>query len=177
MVVSTNGEKAYFSSDHLDTTGIVNIYHFKLYPKAQPVRSTYLAGVVRDAETLKPLMARVHIYSLSDKELLGDYHTDDQGKFLAILPEDNEFAINVTASNYLFYSGTLKLDSVSSATKPIHRYIDLEKVSPGKVLTLNNIYFPTDKFDLDPKSEFELNQLLQFMRSNKSVHILIKGTY
>ncbi|MFA8450949.1 MAG: OmpA family protein [Bacteroidales bacterium] len=176
LVVNTKGEKAYFSSNNLDSTGVVKIYSFDLYSEIQPRKSTYFKAIVKDSKNRNPLKADLQIYSLSENRLIGEYQTNpDNGSVLVILPESANYAINVNKKGYIFYSASLKLDKVSSATKPLQEIIYLDKVLPGKVFTLNNIYFPTNEFTIDPKSEFELNKLFMFMEINPDVEILIKG--
>jgi len=50
--------------------------------------------------------------------------------------------------------------------------IDLEE---GKIVTLKNIFFETDKFELLPRSYIELNKLLTLMRLNRNMVIEIRG--
>ena len=54
---------------------------------------------------------------------------------------------------------------------------DLTKIplEEGKIVTLKNIFFETDKFELLPRSFIELNKLLKLMRENPNMSIEIRG--
>lgn len=54
---------------------------------------------------------------------------------------------------------------------------DLMKIplEEGKIVTLKNIFFETDKYELLPRSFIELNKLLKLMRENTNMVIEIRG--
>lgn len=174
LVVNAIGSKAYFSTDKFDTLSNANIYQFDLYKEVQPTKTTYLLANVRDAETKKKLEAQAKIYSFTKDQLIGQYKTND-GSFVAILPEQNEYAIHVEAKGYLFYSDNITIDTVSSLSKPYQVTIDLMPIAKGEKMKLENIYFETNKYMLEAKSHFELLELVNFMKKNADVKIEVKG--
>jgi outer membrane protein OmpA-like peptidoglycan-associated protein len=50
-----------------------------------------------------------------------------------------------------------------------------QKLEPGKIIQLKNIYFEFDKDELMPRSFVELNKLLKIMRENPKLSIEIMG--
>ncbi len=54
---------------------------------------------------------------------------------------------------------------------------DLTKIplEEGKIVTLKNIFFETDKYELLPRSYIELNKLLKLMQENRNMVIEIRG--
>ena len=50
-----------------------------------------------------------------------------------------------------------------------------QKLEPGKIIQLKNIYFEFDKDELMPRSFVELNKLLKIMRENPKLVIEIMG--
>jgi outer membrane protein OmpA-like peptidoglycan-associated protein len=50
--------------------------------------------------------------------------------------------------------------------------LELQK---NKIILLKNIYFDTDKADLQPRSNVELNKLLQIMIDNPTLRIEVRG--
>ncbi len=54
---------------------------------------------------------------------------------------------------------------------------DLTKIplEEGKIVTLKNIFFETDKYELLPRSYIELNKLLKLMRDNRNMIIEMRG--
>ena len=45
----------------------------------------------------------------------------------------------------------------------------------GRSVILKNIFFESNKFDLQPESKIELQKLLNFLNQNKTVHISVDG--
>ncbi len=50
-----------------------------------------------------------------------------------------------------------------------------QKLDPGRIIQLKNIYFEFDKDELMPRSSVELNKLLKIMRDNPKLNIEIMG--
>ncbi|HWB64407.1 MAG TPA: OmpA family protein, partial [Chitinophagales bacterium] len=53
--------------------------------------------------------------------------------------------------------------------------IPLSKIKVGQSVVLNNIFFETDKFDLQPESEAELGVIIKLMEKNPTMQIEIGG--
>src|SRR5438045_2778031 len=53
--------------------------------------------------------------------------------------------------------------------------IPLQPIEVNAAIVLNNIFFETKKFDLDPKSQVELDKLVQLLNDNPTVKIEISG--
>ena len=51
----------------------------------------------------------------------------------------------------------------------------LSKIERGKSVVLENIFFAFDSFELDPKSDNEIDRLVSFLKDNPSVAIEIVG--
>jgi len=71
---------------------------------------------------------------------------------------------------------------VVSASSSFHRIFSVkpddltkQKLEPGKIIQLKNIYFEFDKDELMPRSFVELNKLLKIMRENPKLVIEIMG--
>ncbi|RZM22408.1 MAG: OmpA family protein, partial [Pedobacter sp.] len=63
----------------------------------------------------------------------------------------------------------------ASFNKPFELEINLEKIKVGTNLTLKNIFFDVNKYDLLPSSITELNTLIELLQVNPTVHIEIQG--
>jgi outer membrane protein OmpA-like peptidoglycan-associated protein len=53
--------------------------------------------------------------------------------------------------------------------------IPLLPISKGGEVILKNVFFDTDKYDLQPQSQSELNKLVRLMEQNPSLSISIEG--
>lgn len=175
LIVSPDGTEAFFSSNLKDGYGDMDIYQFKLPEDKKPMAITYVKGTVRDKETRKFLEARVQVVNLGNKKTAyNDYTSKDNGNFLAVMPFGADYAFNVSADGYLFYSENYELKSVNG-NKPFLLEIDLERLKVGTNMILKNIFFNTNEYALLPASVTELATLKELLKNNPNIHIEVQG--
>jgi outer membrane protein OmpA-like peptidoglycan-associated protein len=176
LVVNAGGDLAYISSDKLGGKGRQDIYSFKLYKEAQPLKVTYFKGIVYDNETKKRLEAKFELIDLTSGKVVIESRSDPvNGEFLVALPTNKDYALNVSKTGYLFYSDHFALKGESSNTEPFIRDIPLQEIRVGETVVLKNIFFDTDKYELKPESRTELEKLNQLLQSNGKIRIEISG--
>jgi outer membrane protein OmpA-like peptidoglycan-associated protein len=135
----------------------------------------YGLGMVSDAKTKAPLEAAVEIIDLQKNEAVyQDYSDAMQGNFLATLTAGKNYGLNISKSGYLFYSANFSLVG-HEPKNPFNISVLLEPIEVGNKVILNNIFFDTNKFDLQAESIAELQQLVSFLTVNPTVHIEISG--
>ncbi|MDA8901660.1 OmpA family protein [bacterium] len=174
LVVSSDGELAYFSSDREGGQGGLDIYSFELPPAVKPVYTTYMKGKVFDADSKLPLGSIITIIDLKTKEVLLKSVSDRKsGGFLVNIPTNKELAINVSRDGYFFYS---KNFSFNSSKEPILIDIPLEKIKiSDKPFVLENIFFDVSKYNLKSESRIELDKLYELMKTNPELKIEVGG--
>ena len=176
LVVNAVGSLAYISSDKLGGKGGQDIYAFKLYKEAQPLKVNYFKGIVFDKETKKRLEAKFDLTDLETSKTIVESRSDPvNGEFLVALPTNKNYALNVSKTGYLFYSEHFELKGENTKAKPFIKDIPLQLIKTGESVVLKNIFFDTDKFDLKPESESELGKLIQLLKSNPQIKIEIGG--
>ena len=97
------------------------------------------------------------------------------GEFLICLPTDAEYALNVSREAYLFYSDHFTLTGQQGMADPFLKDIPMQPVSVGSTIILNNVFFRTDKYQLEQKSFIELDRLVGFLQNNPGLHAEIGG--
>ena len=113
--------------------------------------------------------ATVEIFDYLRKKPFFLSHSDSKtGEFTLILPDSGEYGLNVRKPGYVFYSS--KIDKTKDTL-----YVLLSKIERGKSVVLDNIFFAFDSFELDPKSDNEIDRLVSFLKDNPSVAIEIVG--
>jgi outer membrane protein OmpA-like peptidoglycan-associated protein len=90
------------------------------------------------------------------------------------MPIGGDYAFNVTANGYLFYSENYQLDS-AYVNKPFLVAVPLEKLTAGKNMVLKNIFFNTNEYALLPASLTELSTLKDLLKNNPSLQIEVQG--
>jgi outer membrane protein OmpA-like peptidoglycan-associated protein len=165
---------AYYSSDKSDTKGGLDIYTFKLREDARPNKTLWVKGNVYDKKTNKGLPSTVELIDLASRETISKVQTDEYGNYLITLPLGKDYAFNVNRMGYLFYSDNFLL-SQRSADSTYEKNIALQPIEVNASIVLNNIFFETKKYDLEPKSQTELDKVVQLLRDNPTVKIEISG--
>jgi outer membrane protein OmpA-like peptidoglycan-associated protein len=176
LIVTADGTEGLFSSNIKDGGfGDLDIYHFKLPEKVKPLPITYVKGIVRDRETKELLEANVLVIDLkTNNPVFNDYTSKETGDFLAVMPIGSEYSFNVEAEGYLFNSQNFQLAKANS-NKPYELEILLDKIKVGNNVTLYNIFFDTNKYELLPTSKIELDILIELLTSHPSLCIEIQG--
>ncbi|MBK6265008.1 PD40 domain-containing protein [Marivirga sp. S37H4] len=148
-----------------------NIFYFHEEERiAEDVRLVY--GYVKDAENNKPLHAKVQIYDLVKDTLVHETGTDQSnGLYKIIIPEQSEYSFYVEAENYLFESKQISVESESRQQVDFQ----LNRLKKGQSITLNNIYFEFDSYELNEKSHNEIRKIAAFLKENLSIQIEIAG--
>ncbi|MDX5437825.1 MAG: OmpA family protein, partial [Pontibacter sp.] len=137
--------------------------------------STYAQGRVFDAESKKPLAAQVQLYDVEADSLVQQVNSDEvSGEYTVVLTQGKQYALYVTAPNYLMNSRSFDYTS-SKALTPVALDVYLDPLKSGAAMVLNNIFFDTGKYALENKSKTELNKLIAFMQQNPQVQIEISG--
>jgi outer membrane protein OmpA-like peptidoglycan-associated protein len=174
IFVAANGTKAIISRDN-NGDGNYDLYEFDLHENAQPTRVTYLKGIIKDAKTHLPVAANFQLIDLKTGRIVtASSSNETDGSYLVCIPSGKNYALNVSNIKYLFYSENFALKDTKDSL-PFEKNVDLQLIEVGKSVILKNIFFATDQFELQPESKVELKKLLEFLRTNPTVKILVAG--
>lgn len=174
IIITSDGETAYYASDRNDTRGGLDIYTFVLRKDLRPAKTLWIKGRVSDKKTGAGLPSNVELIDLSAGIPLLKVQTDEQGNYLITLPTGKDFAFNVNRKGYLFYSENYSLSKpVNDST--YEKNIALQPIEKNATIILKNIFFETSKFDLKPESLAELDKVVQLLNDNPSLKIEIGG--
>ncbi|WP_231459471.1 OmpA family protein [Pedobacter sp. Leaf132] len=175
LIVSADGNFGMFSSNLKNGFGGQDIYSFGIPEAAKPLKISYVKGIVRDKDTKKTIESNVQVIDLkTNKTVFDDYTDAETGQFLAVMPIGGNYLFNVNADGYLFYSENFELKT-GDINKPYLIEVSIEKIKQGGNVTLRNIFFDTNKFNLLPVSIKELDLLIDFLNQNATVNIEIQG--
>jgi outer membrane protein OmpA-like peptidoglycan-associated protein len=174
LIVDRQGEYAYISSSNKNSVGGLDIFYFKLPKEAKPQPVTYLKGKVFDVYTKNTLASTFELVDLETGTTVNKSTTGKDGQFLVTLPGGKNYMLNVSSKGYLFYSQNLSLKNYTK-TEPYVQDIGLNPIKAGEKITLNNIFFKTNSFELESQSKSELNKLVSFLKENNTVRIEISG--
>jgi outer membrane protein OmpA-like peptidoglycan-associated protein len=181
LFITADGKDAYYSFEKRQGEHYVSsiIYTFEI-PEAIRIRnrSSYVEGIVYDAETRQPIGATVELIDRDNQQKISDVTADPKnGEYLMVLTEGADYALYVDKEGYLFQS--LSFNYSEQAEKkiqePVHIDIYLQPITKGKETVLNNIFFDTDKYEIKDISKPELNKVAGFLKDNPEISISING--
>lgn len=178
LFVTADGEEGYYAYEEKGG-GVEDrslLYRFEI-PEAVRVRnrSNYVSGKVFNAQTKEPIGAEVTLFDIVEEKVVSRVSSDSVGgEYYIVLTEGSEYALYVNKPGFLFKSMAFNYGK-NNTLDPIAIDIYLEPIRAGISTTLNNIFFETDEYQLQPKSETELERVVQFLRENPKVAIEISG--
>ncbi|MGI8952323.1 MAG: OmpA family protein [Chitinophagaceae bacterium] len=174
LFVASDGVTAYYASDRADTRGELDLYKFQLKPEVRPAKTLYVQGYVTDAVTKKGLPCAVELSNDSTQQIVTRVQTDETGFYFITLPVGKNYTFTVNRKGYLFYSDVFALAN-KNPDSTYEKNIALNPVTLNASVTLKNIQFDFDSYQLQPVSLIELDKLIQLMNDNPSIKILISG--
>ncbi|MEP7128814.1 MAG: OmpA family protein, partial [Chitinophagales bacterium] len=175
LIVSLDGKHAYFASDRFKLNRDMDLYYFDLYEEARPKLVTYVRGIVTDAADETPLAADLQLIDLETGIISGEATADKQtGNYLVSIPTGKNYAMNVSAKGYLFYSENFSLKNFINE-EPFQLNIHLQAIKTGSTVVLKNIFFESDSYLLKEESKAELNKLTDLLKQNSTLKIQISG--
>ncbi|MCK4748196.1 MAG: PD40 domain-containing protein, partial [Bacteroidales bacterium] len=163
LTVNARGDRAYFASDRQSGKD-TDLYTFELPPEIRPVLVSYMKGRVFDSRNMKGLRAVLQLIDLETEETVMEIESiPGEGEYLISLPTDMDYALNVSADGYLFYSDHFTFSGLHSRTDPLLKDIPMDRIIVGSSVVLNNIFFDSDSHELLPASIAELNKVYGFL--------------
>jgi outer membrane protein OmpA-like peptidoglycan-associated protein len=175
FIVSLSGDHAYFTSDRLSNNRNFDLYYFDLYSAARPSSTTFLKGTIMDADASTPVAASVQLIDLKTGSIVAESFADPvDGTYLVSIPNGKDYALNVSAKGYLFYSENFSLKD-HPIEEPVSINVELKPIRLGSTVILKNIFFETDSYVLKDESKVELDKLIDLLTQNPSLKIQISG--
>jgi len=182
LVIASDGKTAYYASDRSDSRGGMDLYSYIMREDLRPAQTLWVKGRVFDRKTGKGLPSSVILTDLSTRRVISSLQTDETGNYLTTLPKGKNYAFDVRRRGYLFYSENFALnnapgDSTNKAPEDSAYHIDigLQPIETNAAIVLKNIFFETNRYDVKPESEPELNEVVQLMKDNPTLRIQISG--
>ena len=173
--IASNEDWAYLVSNK-GSQGGTDIFRIQLPKSLSPERVCMLSGKVIDKSTKQPLAAQLFYQSLSNEHVKGTLYTEEKtGAYQIILPDTGTYYITAEKPNYYAQADSV---SFSFQTKLSHQQsltLLLDALGVGKSFAIRQLQFEKTKAIILNASIPALEQLRQFLMSNKTLHIRIDG--
>lgn len=173
--ISPDGAMAYFVSNR---SGKSKFYQVKLRAADSafaPLPVTVVYGKVIDAVTKKPLAAQIFIDELSENKNTTSVQSDSvTGIYALAMQRGKRIGIQAVSNGYLPRSERLTFPKKGPFDQS-NLDIELSPLEVGSVSEFRNVYFETNKSELNPESHLELDRIADFLKQNRNSAIEIHG--
>jgi outer membrane protein OmpA-like peptidoglycan-associated protein len=171
--IPPTGEYGYFSRNFSENNS--DIFRFELPKEHQPDAVVTVRGVVYNTKTRRPIQARIFYESLPDGKEIGTIESDPlTGEYQIILPSGQLYGYLAEAEGFVAINANINLVD-NKVYGELLKDLFLVPIEKGAVVTLNNIFFDFDKYELKEESFPELNRVAEMMQKNGDVKISIEG--
>ncbi|MDP4636634.1 MAG: OmpA family protein [Crocinitomicaceae bacterium] len=175
LMVSPDGEIAFFASDRKGGYGGLDIYYFNMPLEMRPTKTVYFEGIVYDVQTRLPLAGKFQLIDIkTGKEVVISEADKVTGEFLVTLPVDREYALNVTYPGYAFFSKNFNM-TLAENQDAVHMDVPMMPISMEQTVLLANVFFDLGKATLRSESNIELDKLVDFLQKNPTLKIELGG--
>lgn len=175
LIVSPDGKTAYFASERLEgNIGLQDLYSFILPKESRAIEIAYIKGKVTNKVTGAPLSAQIVFSELSSSESILFEQSNRMGNYFSVLPGNADYGLNIQKKGFLVYSKNFSL-SDENVRKAYVLNVKLIPIAVDQKVKLENVFYNTASFELDSRSNSELNKVADFLNDNPSVKISIEG--
>jgi outer membrane protein OmpA-like peptidoglycan-associated protein len=175
LIVGPDGKTAYYASDRGEVNyGETDLYSFLLPEEARAEAIAYVKGRVTNIKTQEPLEAEILFSSLGDGARTYADKSGKAGLYFSVLPANTDYALSIQKEGFLFYSKNFSL-TTNEKERAFTLDVELIPIEVGKKVKLENVFFATDSYVLDPRSIAELNNVVEFLKTNTTVQISVEG--
>jgi len=177
FVVNTQGTKAYFASNKLNGKGGWDIYAIDLYKEARPEKVFLVKGQLIDDDGNALADAKLEVKNTRTEEVSEGVVDSETGHYAVAVTakdEDDDFLMVVKKEDYSF-SSTLIEPTEETFEKPIEVNFEVKPIAAGKSVQINDIYYATASYEINSKSYAVLNEFADFLKTNPTVKVEIRG--
>ena len=173
LSIPASGQHAYLTSTE-NSIGDIDIYRMELKEAMKPNPVVSIQGVVMDKSTGEGISANVIYYRLSDNQTLGQLRSEHGGRFSIVLPEGDHYGIRSLKEGYFGIAININTKNLESY-QVIEQNLFLSSLQADELITLDNIFFESNKSVLMTQSTFELDRLVTILEKDKTLSAEIYG--
>lgn len=175
LMVSPEGEIAFFASNRAGGYGDLDIYYFVMPEHLRPTRTLYFEGIVYDITTRKPVPGKFQLIDLkTGKEVIYSEADNMTGEFMVSLPVNRDYALNVSYPGYSFFSKNFNMLE-PEGLDAVHMDVPMVPNNLDVPVSLENVFFDLSKSTLRPESFVELDKLVEYLQKNPTLSIELGG--
>ena len=176
LMVSPDGEIAFFASDREGGYGDLDIYYFVMPEHLRPTKTLHFEGIVYDAKTNTPLPGKFQLIDIeTGEEVIYSEADKITGEFLVPPPLNREYALNLRYPGYTFFSKNFNMVAASEDQEAVVMNVPMVRITDTIPTVLDNVFFDLARAKLRPESRIELDKMVTFLENNPAICIELHG--
>lgn len=173
--VSTDGKLGYVASNKYNGLGGWDLYCFELYPEARPEKVLFIKGEVTQQDKKgDEVEAKVELKNAITKKVTEIPVNKETGQYVAAIKFDSDYILTIKKQDYAYESKYISEED-TSFKKPVAIDFEVKPIEKGKSYTINDIYFESDKYDLNDKAKLIIEGFADFLKDNPHLSVEIQG--
>lgn len=173
--ISNDGTLAYFAAYG---SAKFDIYTVDIPENLRPQKLAAISGRVLSADSVG-ISAEISVEDLATGAIVGQWRSDVQdGSFTVLLPLGRSYGYFVAQAGYYPASAHIDLSAADSMVEVQQQFV-LQRIDTlvkyHRAVEMPNIFFETDKYELQPSSYPELKRIAAILRYNNIEEIQIEG--
>lgn len=137
-------------------------------------KTAIIKGSIIDNETGEPIVAKLSITNVRNNKIVTEVFSDEaDGTYVVDLPKNETYKVYVTAKGLIMKESII----IDNLDKPIifDTPIKMNSISNNTSFVIENIYFDTDSFNLNPASFLSLDQIVDLLKQNRNIKVEISA--
>ena len=176
LIVSTDGQLAYFASNRHKGAGGLDVFTFDLPQDARPEDILVVKGEVKDenGKVVKDATVEIKYMDTRTTEVMKVDQADGRYAAVVRLKPGADVVLTVKKPDHVFDSRAFAAtDTVRGGVAEID--MTVQKIEVGKSYRVNDINYASNSAVIETASEFVLDELITFLKENPGVRIEIQG--
>jgi len=177
IIVSSDGELAYFGANKYLGERSYDIFQFYLPEKAKPERVAIIKGEVKGDDGIPAQNASVTIqYAQSGTEEKVKVNNDD-GSYAAVVRTNKkeDVVLKVEGENIAFNAHVISRKENNDPAAILKLNLETSVVAENKPFVINDIYYSTSSTSISDESKLILIQFADYLKKHPSWIIEIRG--
>jgi outer membrane protein OmpA-like peptidoglycan-associated protein len=176
LIVSTDGQWAFFASSRISGSKGLDIYKFELPYPVRPKKMTVIKGQINGLWYQDFKGAKVELKNLANNKYIQAQLDSSDGAFTAVVEaeEANDMVLTVKKEGFAFQSKLLTKEIIAGGN-PIETELDLNKIEPGKTYRINDIKYQSNSAEIERSSKLVLQEFALYLKETPTLSINIFG--
>ncbi|UZR92751.1 OmpA family protein [Chondrinema litorale] len=174
--VDAKGEFAYFVSYANSNNKSADIFRVKLPEEAKPEPVAIITGKVLDEISKKPVKAEIIYRKIDSNKNNGiALSNSSNGNYKITVSPGEKYILWAKAKNYYSLLDTLIITNADGQIANLKKDLYLRPLVAGESISLHQVNFVQGEAFLLSESYNELNLIVQMMKDNETMTILLEG--